>query len=196
MHLLHSGSSDIWLFRDGKELRVQTPFLDLYWSLTSRNRHHKDDSLSFPRACPPNGRLLSPPSSSSSSSLSLALMHYFAINKYLSQVSHHGFIMVLWNKQNFNPDEEETKPHKISVMCLRSLAHSFESQDLSPRVLTFSNYPGSFYSSPQPTPQPWALGCQELLVLDALPRALFLLALLVIPGAPCPEEFRTCCGYL
>lgn len=181
--------------QSGKELRMQTPFLDLYWSLMSGSRHHKDDSLSFPRVCSPNGWLPSPPSSASSS-LSLALLRYCAISKYLSQVSHHGFIMVLRNKQNFNPDEEETKPHKVSVICLRSLANSFQSQDLNPRVLTFSTYPGSFYSSPQPTPQPWALGCQELLVLDALPRALLLLALLVIPGAPCPEEFRTCCVYL
>ena len=148
--------------------------------------------LTFPRMCSPNRWLLLPPfSSSSSPSLSLALLHYFISSKYPSQVSLRVFIRMSWNRQNCSTDEEETEPHEISAICWRS-SDSLENQNLNPGVLTFSAYPGSFYSNPQP----WALGCQELLGLGALLQAQLLLPCVVIPGAPCAEEFRTRCGYL
>jgi hypothetical protein len=65
--------------------------------------------------------------------------------------------------------------------------------------LTFSTFPGlstlTLQAASPPLPL-WALGYHAMWGLCALSRAWFLLTLLIIPRAPYPEEFETCCSYL
>lgn len=149
--------------------------------------------LTFPRMCSLNRWLLSPPSSPSSSPpLSLMLLHCFISSKCPSQVSLHVFITMSWNRQNCSTDEEEIELHEISAICWRSSSWFPWEPELKSRSADLLCLPRFFLLQP-PT---LVLGCQELLGLGALPWAQLLLPCVVIPGAPCPEEFRTCCGYL
>lgn len=84
----------------------------------------------------------------------LALMHYFAINKCLSQVALQLFVMTYYEISRTLIQMKKKPSLRKFVMWLRSPAASFYSQNLNPGVLTFSLYPGSFYFNRQPSPDP------------------------------------------